>query len=133
MRSIYEDVALRQALHSIYLALFRAMKACRSGFTKADATRMLTGLMAARPWSWRVVGITPAALDLLGQHNFKRPPRPSCREATWWTVQRRHTFSSTATLQEFFDVFLERDKTVIMTNAENAHSPGKPVPEVHRR
>ena len=40
-----------------------------------------------------------------------------------------HDREEPATLEEFFDVFLERDKTVIMTNAENAHSPGSQFPK----
>jgi hypothetical protein len=131
MRS-YEDAALRQALHSIYLALFGALKTCPDGFTKADATRMLTGLMAARPWSWRVVGITRAALDLLAQHNFRRPPRQLQRGHLVDRSTTAHLLfdrKEPASLQEFFDVYLDRDKTVIMTNAENTYRRGSQLPK----
>lgn len=83
--------------------------------------------MGARPWSWRVIGITPAALELFAINDFKRPPRQ---------LQRGHKQdrASTAqalyfdipepmTLVQFFEFFLERDKTVIMTNDENKHRP----------
>jgi hypothetical protein len=34
-----------------------------------------------------------------------------------------------ASLQEFFDVYLERDKTVIMTIAENTYRRGSQIPK----
>jgi hypothetical protein len=34
-----------------------------------------------------------------------------------------------ASLQEFFDVYLDRDKTVIMTNAENVYRRGGQLPK----
>ncbi|MGV2288814.1 hypothetical protein AAHK20_08855 [Trinickia sp. YCB016] len=127
MRTIYEDKKLREALHSIYVAQFNAIQTCPDAFGKSDATRMLTGLMGSRPWSWRVVGITPAALSVFAEHGFKRPPRQ---------LQRGHMHDRSQTAEalyfarvepmssdEFFDFFLERDKTVIMTNDENKHGP----------
>ncbi|WP_148264765.1 hypothetical protein [Collimonas fungivorans] len=133
MHAIHTDKELRAALHSIYVAQFKAFKACQHAFTKADATRMLTGLMGARPWSWRVIGITPAALQVFSDHDFKRPPRQ---------LQRGHKQDRASTasvlyfdctepmpLEEFFAFFLERDETVIMTNDENKHRPNSTFPD----
>lgn len=124
MHTIYEDSALRQALHAIYVAQFDAMKSCPQSFKVSDATRMLTGLMGSRPWSWRVVGITPAALNVLAQSEFKLLPR---------SLHRGHRYQRSLTaqalffdraeampLREFFEFFLPRDETVIMTRTENA-------------
>lgn len=132
MKSIYIDNNLRVALHSIYVAQFRALKAYPKAFDKAHATRMLTSLMAARPWSWRVIGITKAALDEFAKNDFKRPSRQ---------LQRGHKYDRSSTAQllyfdrsepmpldEFYEFFLERDKTVIMTNAENKHTKNAAFP-----
>lgn len=137
MKSIHTDERLRKVLHSIYVAQFAAIKKYPQAFTKADATRMLTGIMGARPWSWRVIGITHAALDLLAAHDFKRPPRQ---------LQRGHRYDRSKTAQalymerkepvpieEFFNYFLRRDKTVIMTNDENQHRPGGSFPAAYIR
>lgn len=133
MHTIHNDQELRAALHSIYVAQFQAIKACQHAFTKADATRMLTGLMGSRPWSWRVIGITPAALKVFADHNFKRPPRQ---------LQRGHRQDRASTastlyfdciepmqLDAFFAFFLKRDETVIMTNEENRHRPNSTFPD----
>lgn len=133
MNTIHKNIRLRKALHSIYVAQFMAIKECPDGFSKADATRMLTALMSARPWSWRVIGITPDALMAFAENNFKRPTRQ---------LQRGHRFDRASTadalyfkqkkpmpLKKFFDFFLERDKTVIMTNDENKHMANGKFPK----
>lgn len=136
MDTIYTDQRLREALYSIYVAQFRAMKRYPKVFTNADATRMLTGLMASRPWSWRVIGITPAALEVFKENDFKRPAGE---------IQRGHKEDRASTaravyqdrdkpmlLPEFFEFFLERDQTVLMTKAENRHRPGGKFPRYIR-
>jgi hypothetical protein len=94
---------------------------------------MLTSLMAGQPWSWRVIGITPDALKVLARHDFKRPSRQ---------LQRGHKAGRSGTAQalyvdrakpmplaRFFDFFLKRDETVIMTNDENRHRPDSKFPD----
>ena len=95
---------------------------CPDGFRDNDTTRLLTALMGSMPWSWRVIGITPEALDLFKQNNFKRPPR---------LIQRGHQINrietarklfagpAPAKLDEFFDIFLKNDETVLMTSEQN--------------
>lgn len=123
MDSIHSDQELRKALHSIYAAQFDALLKYPNVFTRADATRMLTGLMGSRPWSWRVIGITRDALDAFAENDFKRPAGK---------IQRGHRDDRASTaralffertlpmpLDEFFDFFLKRDQTVLMTKNEN--------------
>lgn len=132
MNTIHSDEKFRLALHSIYVAQFNAFKECPHAFTKGDATRMITGLMGSRPWSWRVIGITSSALDVFAENDFKRPARQ---------LQRGHKVDRASTakalyfdspnpmpLVEFFDFFLKRDETVIMTNDENKHKEGSTFP-----
>jgi len=133
MDSIHTDKKLREALYSLYVAQFNAIRAYPEAFDKNHATRMLTGLMGSRPWSWRVIGITKEALELFGQHDFKRPPR---------LIQRGHREARADTAKalyydipvplpqdEFFTFFLKRDETVLMTSGQNRHTPGGEFPD----
>jgi hypothetical protein len=133
MKSIHTNTSLRSALHLLYVAQFETLKKYPDVFTKADATRMLTGLMGARPWSWRVVGITSEALEIFATNNFKQ---------ITGQVQRGHYNDRASTAQllfldrsipmpieEFFDVFLTRDQTVLMTKEQNKHRPGGAFPD----
>lgn len=73
MDSILHDNELRQALHKLYLANFAVLRAHPKAFTNADSTRMVTSLRGSRPWSWRVIGITPKALEAFVENDFQRP------------------------------------------------------------
>lgn len=132
MKSVHQNEQLRQALYSLYVSQFQVLKNFPAVFTRADATRMLTGMMGSRPWSWRVIGITDAALEIFASNEFKRPPG---------AIQRGHRADRSSTakvlfydrdlpfaLEEFFAVFLERDQTVLMTKEENKHRPGGQFP-----
>jgi hypothetical protein len=132
MESIRTDKQLRSALYALYVAQFEAIKQFPAAFTRADATRMLTGLMGSRPWSWRVIGVTPAALDIFAANDFKRPAG---------LIQRGHRADRSSTahelfyvrsdvmpMDEFFEYFLERDQTVLMTKQENKTRPGGEFP-----
>jgi len=132
MKAITQDETLRKNIHNIYLALYKAFKACPETLKPHDMTRMLTSLMAAKHWSWRVIGITPAALAEFAAVDFNRPVRK---------LQRGHKIDRAITakdvfdrdepmgLTEFFKFFLKRDQTVIMTNEENKHRKEAKFPE----
>lgn len=133
MDSILHDNELRQALHKLYAANFAVLREHPGVFSNADATRMLTSLMGARPWSWRVIGITRNALEVFAQNDFQRPAG---------RIQRGHRDDRASTaralfrephialpLDEFFKVFLQRDETVLMTVEENKHKPNGTFPD----
>lgn len=132
MKAITQDETLRKNIHNVYLALYSAFKACPETFRPHDMTRMLTSLMAAKNWSWRVIGVTPAALTEFAAIDFNRPARK---------LQRGHKIERVKTakdvfvrdapmgLDEFFKFFLKRDQTVIMTNEENKHRKNAIFPE----
>ncbi|MBN3760998.1 hypothetical protein [Burkholderia sp. Ac-20365] len=133
MRSIYENKNLRQALHDVYVAQFNAIRQYGSCFIPSDATRMLTGLMGSRVWSWRVIGVTPAALDVFAENGFKPPRR---------ALQRGHKHNRADTAQalffdrdapmqlnDFYDFFLARDETVLMKSGENRPRSKAPFPD----
>lgn len=136
MDSIRTDASLRAALHALYVSQFEALKKYPAAFSKADATRMLTSLMGSRPWSWRVIGITEAALAIFAENDFKRPAG---------RIQRGHRSDRASTAQavfydrnypmpeeEFLEFFLKRDETVLMTVEENKHRPGGKFPRFIR-
>jgi len=124
MNDIYEDKLLRQSLYNMYVAMFREFRAYPALHRPHDATRMLTALMGARPWSWLVVGITPAALAAYKDAGFKRTKENH--------IQRGHKQDRAATAralfidraepmeqEAFFEYFLPNDITVLMTRDEN--------------
>jgi hypothetical protein len=94
-------------------------------------TTILTAIMGIEDYGWRVVGITREALDLLAITDFNKNklPRQLCRghivdriETTRLLFQREAPMG----LEEFFEVFLKSDRTVIMLNKQNDHT--KPFP-----
>jgi hypothetical protein len=128
------DTHLRKALYGLYLALFEASKACPKDFHRGRLTTILTGMMGLENDGWRVVGITSAALRLLAQTEFdkRKLPRKLCRGHL---VDRSRTASvlferpTPAELREFFEVFLQNDRTVIMLAEENPARHAGEFPE----
>lgn len=134
MKSIQTNKSLRVALHALYVAQFKILKKYPNVFTNADATRMLTSLMGSRPWSWRVIGITPEALAIFAANKFKRVAglvqRGHCNDrastAKLMFLDRDTPLSNT----EFFKVFLTRDQTVLMTKEQNKHRREEYFPDL---
>lgn len=121
------DPTLRQALHGLYVALFNAKRDCPSDFHVGRLTTIQTAIMGVEDYGWRVVGITKDALDLLATVDFNKNklPRKLCRghiidriETTRLLFEREAPMG----LDEFFEVFLNSDRTVIMLNKQNDHT-----------
>ncbi len=125
------DLALREALHGMYMALFRAKQACPQDFPKGRLTTILTAIMGVENYGWRVVGITREALDLLATKDFKKSalPRRLCRGHVVdriVTTQLMFERDQPLKLAEFFETFLHGDRTVIMLNEQNNHARAFP-------
>jgi len=56
--------------HALYVALHAARCAAPDLWTDQQCTHVLSTVMGRQLWSWRVVGITPAALDALAAVDF---------------------------------------------------------------
>ena len=118
------DSTLRQALYGLYLALFGAKEACPKDFHSGRLTTILTAVMGVEDFGWRVVGITEEALKLLASVDFDKNklPRKLCRGHL---VDRSQTTKVLfdrqvpALADQFFEVFLKNDETVIMLNEQN--------------
>lgn len=126
------DSILRQALHGLYVALFNAKRACPEDFHGGRLTTIQTAIMGIENYGWRVVGITREALDLLATADFNKNklPRQLCRghiidriDTTRLLFEREEPIG----LEEFFKVFLNADRTVIMLNKQNDHT--NPFPD----
>lgn len=121
---LHTDHTLREALYGLYLALFAAKKSCPEDFHMGRLTTIQTAVMGIEDHGWRVVGITPEALDLLATEEFQknRLPRQLCRghvidrvATTRMLFHRLRPLS----LRQFFSRFLKNDATVIMLNEQN--------------
>ena len=121
---IKTDTALRQALYGLYVALFNARQTCPQDFTDRRLTTIQTAIMGVEDAGWRVIGITREALDLLATANFDKNklPKRLCRghiidriQTTRLLFDRKGPIS----LEGFFDLFLQNDRTVIMLNEQN--------------
>ena len=118
------DTEIRAALYELYLALFRAHQRSPTEFHLGRVTTIHTAVMGLEDYGWRVVGITPEALDRLAEVDFDkaRLPRELCRGHL---VDRRRTAQilfdrkSPMSLAYFFRTFLANDDTVIMLAAQN--------------
>jgi hypothetical protein len=80
--------------------------------------------MAVEDLGWRVVGITPEALELLASVGFRKSqlPRRLCRGHIVDRVQTARILFDRANPiveEEFFEVFLRNDRTIIMLSEQN--------------
>lgn len=119
---MYTDHTLREALYGLYVALFEAHKKTPADFHNGRLTTIMTGIMGVENFGWRVVGITREALDILAANDFKLPSRTLCRgHIVDRSATARALFDGAIPLplDEFFDLFLDADRTVIMTNEQN--------------
>ena len=122
MNRMHTDHTLREALYGLYAALFEAHKKTPSDFHNGRLTTIMTGIMGVENLGWRVVGITREALEILAANEFKLPSRTLCRgHITDRSATARKLFDGATPLplDEFFDLFLHADRTVIMTNDQN--------------
>src|SRR5260370_14861473 len=118
-----------RALHSVYVATHRAHKVAPDFFTLSHWTTIITALMGSQAWSWRVVGITHAALQAFIEQDFKHKSKQGITRA------HLHPRIATAALllapeqpmseAEFLETLLRHDVTVLCARGENRAS----VPE----
>lgn len=129
---LHSDRTLRKSLHDLYVALFHARKASPVEFHDSKTTTVFTAVMGLESLTWRVVGITPEALDLLATVAFDKAklPRKLCRGHKKDRIDTmRFMFHRDEPLSEdaFFDAFLASDPVVIMTNEQNVHTTRFPT------
>ncbi len=119
------DEIMREALecYELYVALHKSKLRSPDIFTDNRCTMILTAIMGGHRWSWRVVGITPAALKKLAENKFK--PFTKCgitrahmksRKSTCAEMMRSDPILSP---EDFVKKWLDGDKTVLCDRGEN--------------
>ncbi len=113
----------KQALYGKYLAIFNAYKSDPEFFTLANSNTELTTIMGGRHWSWHVIGITKAALEIYRNCDFKYKSKQGLTRAH---IQPRIETSKKllcpdlpVSQEKFFEIWLNADKTIICGPGEN--------------
>jgi len=119
-----DDPKLRRALYGLYVALFEARTLSPDDFKDSRLTTIQTAFMGVENYGWRVIGITPEALELLATVDFQKHklPRRLCRGHVVDRIQTtRALFAHVKPLNQkrFFETFLTNDCTVIMLVEQN--------------
>ena len=82
--------------------------------------RMLTNLMAMNKNSWKVVGITQAALKKFVDNNFNRPKGVNRSHIHQRSETTKYLFSRTDWDRDcWWDYYTKRDITILATSSEN--------------
>ena len=89
---------------------------------EGNKIKILSTLFSINPNSWRVVGITPAALEIFNKHNFKKVSGMGINRSH--LVQRYPFYESLLNMditspEEFWNTYYSNDITVLATSSEN--------------
>tara|TARA_Y100000385_G_C13067162_1_gene627259 strand:- start:1501 stop:2022 length:522 start_codon:yes stop_codon:yes gene_type:complete len=113
---IVDKKLLTEVLFHDYL-MIKKMRA-----PEGNKIKMLSTLFSINPNSWRVTGITLAALEIFKKHNFKKVPRMGINRSH---LIQRHTFYKHLLNIEisdehmFWEKYYKNDRTVLATSSEN--------------
>ena len=109
--------------HYLYSAVHRAHKEAPDVWTIQECTRIMTSIMAAKPFSWRVVGITESALKKFSEFNFRYKSGAGITRAHLKprieTVRTLLAPSEPLSEVEFLNIWLQNDRTVLCVSGEN--------------
>lgn len=109
--------------YALYLALHEVHKNSPAIWTVQECTRVLTAIMAAKSFSWRVIGITPAALVAFAEAGFRTRNGLGITRAHVRpridTVRAVMHPREPLTEKAFFDTWLANDLTVLCAKGEN--------------
>jgi hypothetical protein len=115
-----------RAFHSVYAAIHRAHRDAPERFTTGHCTTIITALMGSQAWSWRVVGITHAALQAFVEHDFKHKSKRGITRAHLQprikTVEMVLAPEQPLSEIEFIETLLRHDATILCAKGENRAS-----------
>lgn len=118
--------------HALYLAVHRAHKEAPQIFTDHKCNRILTSIMAGKAFSWRVVGITEAALIKFSELKFRYKSKVGLTRAHLIprivTVRTLLAPGEPFTENNFVNIWLQNDKTVFCALGENKASISNFIP-----
>lgn len=109
--------------HKLYMAVFYANKEAPEIFSDQECTRILTAVMSAKWFSWRVVGITEAALKTYAASDFRHQARNGLSRAhkvpRIKTVRELLSKDAPFDPMDFMRIWITNDVTVICAKGEN--------------
>lgn len=117
------EAKLSRTLHSKHVAVHRAHKEVPAVWTDHECNRVLTAVMAAKSFSWRVVGITPTALTQFSKDGFQYKSRQGLTRAhiipRIQTVRALLVTDVPVPERQFIATWIDNDRTVICSRGEN--------------
>ena len=120
---------LKEVLHNDY----QIIKKMRT--PEGNKIKILSTLFSTNPNSWRVVGITPEALEVFKKHNFKKVSGMGINRSH--LIQRHSYYKNLLNMeipsqQEFWEKYYNNDITVLATSSENMkNSPSLIKESIH--
>ena len=113
---ITDQLQLKLVLFNDYL-LIKQMQSPQN-----NKIKLRSALVSINPNSWRVIGITTAALEVFKQHDFKKVSGMGINRSH---IIQRHSFYNELINQEitdhqtFWDLYHQNDCTILATSTEN--------------
>lgn len=129
----------KKILYESYVALFTLDKKYPNFFTDMRLNAVFTALICSRKWAWNVIAISKNAYLACEELNFKKRPKNLRRGHI---EQRIDTFrllfdrvkvpsrTEPYSFDEFWEIFLPNDRTILMTSEENGK--GKTIPHHYK-
>lgn len=121
-----------RALHGLSSALHQAHKQAPTFLRIQDCKRILTAIMGEQTFSWRVIGITPAALDAFAATGFNSKSGQGITRAHLRqridTVRELLLPDKPLSEREFFEIWLANDRTILCARGENKVAIPKYIP-----
>jgi len=109
--------------YSLYLAVRDAHAEAPDVWTVDHCKRLLTSIMSAKPFAWRVVGVTQAALKKFHELDYRYRSKQGLTRAHLRprieTVRELLDRSEPMSQDEFIEYWLTHDRTILCAQGEN--------------
>ncbi len=115
-----DDINNEENLKEILFHDYQIIKQMKT--PEGNKIKLLSTLFSINPNSWRVVGITHAALEVFKKHKYKKVARMGINRAH---IKQRHLFykdllnSEIPNKEYFWKEYFNNDMTVLSTSSEN--------------
>jgi hypothetical protein len=120
---VSNEIGVHKTHHALYVALHSARSAAPDLWSDQQCTHVLSAIMGRRSWSWRVVGITPAALDALAVEEFHNRKKLGLVRAHLVNrlsiVRHLMRLPQPASFDYFAKYWTDNDRTVLALRSEN--------------